>query len=81
MATMRVETLYNEQIKPLPPADRLQLLALMAQDLAHVHHDDADEQRTIEEHLADANYHGGALFRTADEVDAYIRAERDAWEH
>lgn len=39
-----------------------------------------NEQRTIEEHLADADYQGGALFRTADEVDAYIRQERDAWE-
>lgn len=36
MAPMRVETLYNQQIKPLPPADRLQLLALTAHDLAYV---------------------------------------------
>jgi len=38
------------------------------------------EKLTIDEHLARANYHGGALFKTAEEVDAYIREERDAWE-
>ncbi|MFO0927621.1 MAG: hypothetical protein U0736_11370 [Gemmataceae bacterium] len=32
--------------------------------------------------LADilAGYPGGQLFRTAEEVDAYLRAERDAWD-
>ena len=25
------------------------------------------------------HYRGGTLFKTAEEVDAYIRAERDAW--
>jgi hypothetical protein len=28
-----------------------------------------------------ANYQGGQLFHTADEVDAYIRAERDSWDN
>lgn len=27
-----------------------------------------------------AGYPGGQLFRTAEEVDAYLRAERDAWD-
>jgi len=26
------------------------------------------------------NYAGGRLFRTAEEVDAYLREERDSWE-
>jgi len=26
------------------------------------------------------NYPGGRLFRTAEEVDAYVREERDSWE-
>ena len=35
-------------------------------------------KRKLSEVLKD--YPGGRLFRTADEVDAYIRAERDSWE-
>jgi hypothetical protein len=27
-----------------------------------------------------AGYPGGQLFRTAEEVDAYLRAEREAWD-
>ncbi len=28
-----------------------------------------------------AGYPGGQLFRSAEEVDAYLRAERDAWDN
>jgi hypothetical protein len=38
------------------------------------------EKLTITERLARANYPGGALFKTAEEVDVYIREERDSWE-
>jgi hypothetical protein len=36
------------------------------------------EKRTLSEILGD--YPGGRLFKTAEEVDAYIREERDSWE-
>lgn len=42
--------------------------------------DEQPEKLTITERLARANYHGGALFKTAEEVDAYICEERDSWE-
>jgi hypothetical protein len=42
--------------------------------------DEALEKLTITERLARANYHGGTLFKTAEEVDAYIREERNSWE-
>jgi hypothetical protein len=35
-------------------------------------------KRRLSEILAD--YQGGQLFRSADEVDAYLRAERDSWD-
>jgi hypothetical protein len=38
------------------------------------------ETRTIEEHLARAHYDGGELFSTAEEVDSYIREERNSWD-
>ena len=38
------------------------------------------QKLTIDERLARANYHGGSLFKTAEEVDAYIREERDSWD-
>ncbi len=79
MAAANIEELYEVQIKPLPVPARLRLLAMMARDLAQPV-PDVERELTIDEHLAQANYQGGALFKTAEEVDAYIRAERRAWE-
>jgi hypothetical protein len=39
--------------------------------------DPAPPMRRLSDVLAD--YPGGQLFRTAEEVDAYIRTERDSW--
>ena len=81
-ASATVDELYEQQIKPLSQADRLRLLALLAQDaVAIVQQERAEpEKMTITERLARANFSGGRLFKTADEVDAYIREERDSWE-
>jgi hypothetical protein len=38
----------------------------------------APTKRRLSEVLA--GYAGGQLFKTAEEVDAYLRAERDAWD-
>jgi hypothetical protein len=38
----------------------------------------APPKRRLSEILA--NYSGGALFQTAEQVDAYLRAERDSWD-
>jgi hypothetical protein len=35
-------------------------------------------KRTLREVLGD--YRGGQLFRSAEEVEAYLREERDSWE-
>lgn len=82
MAIASIEELYTNQLSSLSTADRLHLIALLAQGLAQsaMAHDEETEKRSIEEHLARAGYTGGALFKTAEEVDAYIRAERDSWE-
>ena len=41
--------------------------------------DEADPpKRRLSENLA--GYAGGASFRTAEEVDAHLRTERDAWD-
>lgn len=82
MIAVDLDELYTTYIKPLPSPERLRLLAMMAQDLAHssAAREEQGDMLTIDEHLVRAHYQGGTLFKTAEEVDAYIRAERDAWE-
>ena len=43
MSSSKIEKLYAEQIKPLPAAERVQLLAVIARDLAP----DAGQSRSI----------------------------------
>ena len=42
-----------------------------------------DQTSSPKRRLSDilAGYPGGQLFRTGDEVDAYLRAERDSWDN
>ncbi len=71
------------QAEALPPADQLTLLARLAERVRIVYTlaPNADREKlSIDEHLARANYTGGRLFKTVEEVDAYIREERDSWE-
>lgn len=69
-----------ERVRTHTPATRLPSRLGTTETLPdHVAGED-DEKLTITERLARANYKGGALFKTAEEVDAYIRAERDSWE-
>ena len=74
-----------EQARTLSADEQLRLIAYLAEQIrTHVPAASetslaAPEKLTITERLARANYRGGALFKTPEEVDAYIRAERDAW--
>lgn len=80
MAAANIEELYANQLRLLSTADRWRLIALLAQDLVQPVAEREEGKLTITERLARANYQGGSSFRTAEEVDAYIRAERDSWE-
>lgn len=68
--------LYDQYIKPLPPEDRLQLLAVMARDLAP-----PDPQEEAGEHsLLELEGVGAELWRGIDAQD-YVRALREEWDH
>ncbi len=75
-----------EQASTLSPGEQLRLIAYLAERI-RIHapttpesSSEVADKLTITERLARANYRGGALFKTAEEVDAYIHAERDSWE-
>jgi hypothetical protein len=53
----------------LTPGTRVEVVVL---------HDDGQAPRSIDDILA--GYAGGRLFKSAREVDDYIRAERDSWD-
>jgi predicted GTPase len=69
-----IEQLYEQQIKALPRAARLRLLARIADDLAEVA---AEDEQPLD--LLDLEGVGAEVWQGVDAKE-YIDAERDSWE-
>jgi hypothetical protein len=77
MAVVRIEDIYERHIKPLPPAERLRLLAIVAQDLATQPIEVAVQpQRSIME------LHGlGKELWEGIDAQEYVNELRREWDH
>jgi hypothetical protein len=77
MATLTVEELYEQYVKPLPPAERLRLVAMTAQDLAQTGALSAEKsKRSIME------LHGlGAEIWEGVDAQEYVNELRKEWDH
>jgi hypothetical protein len=77
MSTMSADEIYERHIKPLPVAERLRLLAVMADDLAHQPTDIAQRpQRSIME------LHGlGKEIWQGIDAQEYVNELREEWDH
>lgn len=71
-----IDQIYELQIKALPRAAKLRLLARIADELAAAERQ--DRPLSARDVLAQAP--GGRVFSTAAEVSAYLAQERDAWD-
>ena len=74
MTTTGLDQIYEQQIKPLPRAARLQLLARIAQDLAAF--DEADEP---ESSLLELEGLGSEIWQGID-AQQYVNEMRDEWD-
>jgi hypothetical protein len=71
------EEIYRRHIKPLPPVERLRLLALVAQDLA------AEPTQSPEEHqrsLLELEGLGAEIWQGID-AQEYVNELRKEWDH
>ena len=74
--TADIDDLYARHIKPLPPADRLRLLALLAHDLALVAVPDQPGARS----LLEFEGLGAELWQGVD-AQEYVHTLRAEWDH
>jgi hypothetical protein len=74
MATTDLDQIYEQQIKPLPRAVRLQLLARIAQDLAVSDTTDEPEQS-----LLGLEGLGAEIWQGID-AQQYVDEQRDEWD-
>jgi len=74
--TTRVDELYTHHIKPLSPAERLRLLAMIADDLAQASSDDEAHEHSLLE------LEGlGEELRQGVDAQEYVRELRREWDH
>ena len=74
MTTTDLDQIYEQQIKPLPRAVRLQLLARIAQDLAM-----SDASDEPEHSLLDLEGLGAEIWQGID-AQQYVNEQRDEWD-
>lgn len=74
MVTSSIEELYERHVKPLPAAERLRLVAMIAQDLAS--HPTEKPERSIME------LHGlGKEIWEGIDAQEYVNELRKEWDH
>ena len=76
MAAITIEEIYEQHIKPLPPSDRLRLLARIAQDLGEQTAAEPPQQRS----LLELEGLGAEIWQGID-AQQYVNELRKEWDH
>jgi hypothetical protein len=72
-----LEKLYSQHIKPLPPADRLRLIAILAQGLAG---DRAASEQKPKRSILELHGPGKEIWEGVD-AQEYVNRLREEWDH
>ncbi len=76
-----VQEIYDSAISHLPSDAQIQLASLILEKVVEAQCEPATkpERRSVLDILKD--WPGQRLFKTSAEADAYLREERDSWDH
>lgn len=77
MAALTLEELYERYIKPLPPADRLRLVAMTTQELAESGQQATEAPRRS---LLELEGLGAEIWQGVD-AQEYVNKLREEWDH
>ncbi|MDQ3814880.1 MAG: hypothetical protein M3347_13130 [Armatimonadota bacterium] len=77
MSDVTVEEIYKRHVKPLPPADRLRLLALTAQELAE---QPAEPEEKPKRSIMELHGLGAHIWEGVD-AQEYVNELRQEWDH
>ena len=73
---LTVDSIYKESVLPLPLSDRLRLAEMILKNTNEA--DGQGKKRSVLELLD--RLKPAKKSRTADEIDEYLRTERDSWD-
>jgi len=76
-----VQEIYDSAISHLPSDAQIQLASLILEKVveAQIEQTTKPGRRSVRDILKD--WPGQRLFKTSAEADAYLREERDSWDH
>lgn len=76
-----VQEIYDSTISRLPSEAQIQLASLILEKVVEAQSEPTTKpgRRSVREILKD--WPGQRLFKTSAEADAYLRRERDSWDH
>ena len=76
MAAMKADEIYRQHIKPLPPAERLRILALIGDDLAQA----AELTEKPRHKISELHGLGKEIWENID-AQQYVNEIREEWDH
>lgn len=71
---------YGRQVRQMPPAERLRLAALILDDLSAEQNEGGNPAKTFSALQLLERRTGGGVFKTAEEADEHLKAERESWD-
>lgn len=74
------QEIYLSTISHWSSQEQLQLASLIIEGFTQNHHETSVETRRQSTLDILEELPGGRIFKTAEQVDAYLREERDSWE-
>lgn len=71
--------IYSQSVRQMPTSERLRLATLILEDLT-AEQFAAQKQQNLSALELIENSQSNRIFQNADEVDEYLKAERESWE-
>jgi hypothetical protein len=76
-----VQELYDLTISHLPSEEQIQLASLILEKVVEAQSEPTRKQERLSVLEILKDWPGQRLFKTSAEADAYLREERDSWDH
>jgi hypothetical protein len=76
-----VQEIYDSTISHLPSEAQIQLASLILEKVVEAQSEPTRKQERLSVLEILKDWPGQRLFKTSAEADAYLREERDSWDH
>lgn len=73
--------IYGKQVRQMPPVERLRLATLILEDLTAEQTANVENPKQFSALQILEQQNGGRIFKTSEDADEYLKAERESWDN